>query len=144
MMESMSGSGVRPRRAARSARILAGQVANIREIAGSGTQLISELTSGPAIRSSAAAISATDTVSAGMVTAVRPPHASPDDVAARISLIAPSRSIVSLRSAPLPGPAPAAKTTASEPSIAAAISPASARSRSQTVADPPAAPTSTA
>ena len=85
MMESMSGSGVRPRRAARSARILAGQVANIREIAGSGIQLISELTSGPAMRSSAAAISATDTVSAGMVTAVRPPHASPDDVAAHSS-----------------------------------------------------------
>src|SRR5579862_7694310 len=82
MMESMSGSGVRPSRDARSARILAGQVANIRETAGSGTQSISELTSGPAIRSSAVAISATDTVSAGMVTAVRPPQAWSDAVAA--------------------------------------------------------------
>src|SRR5580693_6854251 len=71
--ESKSGSGARPRRAARSARIRAGQDANIREIMGSGFQSIRALTCGPATRVRAAAISATVTVSAGMVSAVRPP-----------------------------------------------------------------------
>ena len=39
----------------------------------------------------------------------------PSALAASISFTAPPRSIVRLRSAPLPGPAPAAKTTASTP-----------------------------
>ena len=59
--------------------------------------------------------------------------------AAWSSLIAPSRSTVSLRSAPLPGPAPAAKTTASAPLIAPASSSAPARSRSQTTGSLPSA-----
>ncbi len=44
---------------------------------------------------------------------------------------------MSLRSAPLPGPAPAAKTTASAPLIAPASSSASTRSRSQTTGSLP-------
>src|SRR5579872_2352915 len=80
--ESMSGSGVRPSRAARSDRTLAGQVANILATAGSGTQSISARASGPAVRSRASAIWATDTVSAGRFTAVRPPQAWSEDVAA--------------------------------------------------------------
>ena len=57
MTESKSGSEVRPSRAARSARIRAGQVANMAATAGSGTQSISALTCGPATRVRAAAIS---------------------------------------------------------------------------------------
>jgi hypothetical protein len=45
---SMSGSGVRPSRPARSARTRAGQPATIAATAGSGTQSISALTAGPA------------------------------------------------------------------------------------------------
>jgi len=61
MMESKSGSGARPSRAARSARNRAGQLVTIAAAAGSGTQSISALARGPATRSSAAAISATVT-----------------------------------------------------------------------------------
>src|SRR5580658_155712 len=82
MTESKSGSGAKPSRAARPAWIRAGQVANICPTAGSGTQSISALTCGPATRVRAAAISATVTVSAGMVSAVRPPQAWSDAVAA--------------------------------------------------------------
>jgi len=102
MMESMSGSGVRPSPDARSARILAGQLAIIRAITGSGIQSISELTCGPAIRSSAAAMSATLTVSAGRFTAVRPPQAWPDDVAAHSS--PPTALAGELSAASTPGP----------------------------------------
>ena len=73
--ESKSGSGVRPSRAARSARIRAGQVATIPATTGSGAQSMSPLASGPATRSSASTISATLTVSAGRLTALRPPQA---------------------------------------------------------------------
>ena len=58
--------------------------------------------------------------------------------------MAPSQSIVTLRSAPLPGPAPAAKATASEPSMAPATSSTLARSRSQTTGEAPVPWTSTA
>ena len=47
MIETKSGSGVRPIRAARSECTRPGQVANIAATAGSGTQSISALTSGP-------------------------------------------------------------------------------------------------
>ena len=52
--------------------------------------------------------------------------------AASASRIAASRSTVSLRAAPLPGPAPAANTTASAPRRCSATSSAEARSRSTT------------
>src|ERR1700733_5919559 len=58
--------------------------------------------------------------------------------------MAPSRSIVTLRCAPLPGPAPAAKTTTSAPSTATAISSTSACSRSHTTGSAHAALTSSA
>src|SRR5918998_4506402 len=52
--------------------------------------------------------------------------------------------MVSLRADPLPGPAPAAKTTASAPVIASATSVVAACSRSTTAASAPARPTSSA
>jgi hypothetical protein len=52
---------------------------------GSSAQSMRALTSGPATRSRAAAISSTVVVSDGMVTAVLSPHSSPVAVAARIS-----------------------------------------------------------
>ena len=58
-------------------------------------------------------------------------------MAASSSLLAPSRSTVSFRAAPLPGPAPAANTTASAPAIAGPISSTVRSSRSQTTADAP-------
>ena len=85
MIEPKSGSGVRPSLAARSARTRAGQLVTIPATAGSGTQSISALASGPATRSSAATMSATVTLRAGRLTAERPPQASSDDVAARSS-----------------------------------------------------------
>src|SRR5258708_28817085 len=85
MMEPKSGSGVRPGRTAGGAGTGAGEFVTIPATAGSGTQSISALTSGPAARSSAATMSATVTVRAGRLTAVRPPQASSDDVAARSS-----------------------------------------------------------
>ena len=46
---------------------------------------MSRVTAGPAARSSAATMSPTVTVSAGRLTALRPPHAAPDVSAARRS-----------------------------------------------------------
>ena len=63
--------------------------------------------------------------------------------ASAISTEAP-RSTASLRGTPLPGPAPAAKTTASAPDSKAAASPAEAASRSHTTASAPACCTSAA
>src|ERR1035438_4570231 len=83
--ESKSGSGARPSRAARSARNRAGQLVTILATAGSGTQSTSALTAGPATRSSAATMSATVTVSGGRLTALRPPQAPSDDVAAPLN-----------------------------------------------------------
>src|ERR1700744_2906284 len=53
--------------------------------------------------------------------------------------MAPSRSMVTLRSAPLPGPAPAANTTTSAAPAASVTSAVEACSRSQPTARPPAA-----
>lgn len=85
MIESKSGSGVRPSRCARAEATRAGQLVTIRAMPGSGIQSISSAAAGPATLRSAAAISATVTVSAGRLTAVRPPHSSSVAVAARIS-----------------------------------------------------------
>ena len=76
-----------PGRAGRPARERnrAGQLTTIRATAGSGTQSISPLAAGPATRSSAATMSATVTVSAGRLTALRPPQASSGEVAAQSS-----------------------------------------------------------
>jgi len=84
MIESKSGSGVRPSWPARSARTRAGQLATIRATCGSGIQSMSALTSGPATRASAVAMPATLIVSAGRLTALRPPHASSEAVAAHV------------------------------------------------------------
>src|SRR5579859_1368102 len=98
---SKSGSGVRPSRAARPAWIRAGQVANMAATAGSGTQSIRALTCGPATLVRAAAMSATVTVRAGMVSAVRPPQAWSEDVAAHSS--APTALAGEARATRVPG-----------------------------------------
>jgi hypothetical protein len=85
MTEPKSGSGARLSRAARSVRNRAGQLVTILATAGSGTQSISAVTSGPAACSSAATMPATVMVRAGRVIAVRPPQAPSDDVAAQSS-----------------------------------------------------------
>ena len=66
----------------------------------------------------------------------------PSERAASISFSAPPRSIVRLRSAPLPGPAPAANTIASAPGTNGAMS--CSNSRSQTIASAPTASSSPA
>src|SRR6516164_244443 len=83
MIESKSGSGVRPSRAARSAFTRAGQPRILAVLTGSGAQLMSALASGPATRSRAAAISPALTVRAGMVTGVESPQVRSGDWAAR-------------------------------------------------------------
>src|SRR5829696_867054 len=64
--------------------------------------------------------------------------------AAAISLTAPAWSIVHLRSGPLPGPAPAANTTASAEPTARATSSSPAFSRSHSTGPPPASRTRSA
>src|ERR1700722_6847972 len=81
MMDSKSGSGVRPRLAARSARNRAGQLRMTAAVAGSGIHSIKAAAAGDT-RSSAATMSATVTLKAGMLTALRPPQVAAADPAA--------------------------------------------------------------
>ena len=85
MMEPKSGSGPRPSRSARPARTRAGQLSTSLATTGSGTQSMSAPAPGPAARSSAATMSATVTVRAGRVTALRPPQDASAEPAAQSS-----------------------------------------------------------